>query len=145
MAAEARWKEARSGGQSVAARPDAARAKELHRAKGPVGGARAGCAAGAISATIGGFDLPAPASPEGARLHSSVAQWQSIRLLTGGLLVRVQPEEPSLYSENLAVSGNRLDAAAATAGAKKAISGLSAASRRLLLMQLPGSTDCGGN
>jgi hypothetical protein len=26
---------------------------------------------------------------------SSVAQWQSIRLLTGGLLVRVQPEEPS--------------------------------------------------
>ena len=26
--------------------------------------------------------------------HSSVAQWQSIRLLTGGLLVRVQPEEP---------------------------------------------------
>ena len=25
---------------------------------------------------------------------SSVAQWQSIRLLTGGLLVRVQPEEP---------------------------------------------------
>ena len=27
-------------------------------------------------------------------LHSSVAQWQSIRLLTGGLLVRVQPEEP---------------------------------------------------
>src|SRR5215217_621373 len=29
------------------------------------------------------------------RLHSSVAQWQSIRLLTGGLLVRVQPEEPA--------------------------------------------------
>jgi hypothetical protein len=27
--------------------------------------------------------------------RSSVAQWQSIRLLTGGLLVRVQPEEPS--------------------------------------------------
>src|SRR6266508_4331231 len=26
---------------------------------------------------------------------SSVAQWQSIRLLTGGLLVRVQPEEPA--------------------------------------------------
>ena len=26
---------------------------------------------------------------------SSVAQWQSIRLLTGGLLVRVQPEEPN--------------------------------------------------
>ena len=26
--------------------------------------------------------------------YSSVAQWQSIRLLTGGLLVRVQPEEP---------------------------------------------------
>jgi hypothetical protein len=26
---------------------------------------------------------------------SSVAQWQSIRLLTGGLLVRVQPEEPT--------------------------------------------------
>src|SRR5262249_37293178 len=31
---------------------------------------------------------------------SSVAQWQSIRLLTGGLLVRVQPEEPLLF-ENL--------------------------------------------
>jgi hypothetical protein len=29
-----------------------------------------------------------------ACLYSSVAQWQSIRLLTGGLLVRVQPEEP---------------------------------------------------
>ena len=28
-------------------------------------------------------------------LYSSVAQWQSIRLLTGGLLVRVQPEEPA--------------------------------------------------
>lgn len=28
-------------------------------------------------------------------LYSSVAQWQSIRLLTGGLLVRVQPEEPT--------------------------------------------------
>ena len=27
--------------------------------------------------------------------YSSVAQWQSIRLLTGGLLVRVQPEEPT--------------------------------------------------
>ena len=27
--------------------------------------------------------------------YSSVAQWQSIRLLTGGLLVRVQPEEPN--------------------------------------------------
>ena len=27
--------------------------------------------------------------------NSSVAQWQSIRLLTGGLLVRVQPEEPN--------------------------------------------------
>ena len=30
----------------------------------------------------------------GAPPYSSVAQWQSIRLLTGGLLVRVQPEEP---------------------------------------------------
>src|SRR5262249_20350213 len=30
-----------------------------------------------------------------ARRRSSVAQWQSIRLLTGGLLVRVQPEEPN--------------------------------------------------
>ena len=32
--------------------------------------------------------------PEKSCLYSSVAQWQSIRLLTGGLLVRVQPEEP---------------------------------------------------
>jgi hypothetical protein len=32
--------------------------------------------------------------PERFRACSSVAQWQSIRLLTGGLLVRVQPEEP---------------------------------------------------
>src|SRR5207248_2326757 len=30
---------------------------------------------------------------------SSVAQWQSIRLLTGGLLVRVQPEEPLFRSD----------------------------------------------
>src|SRR3954468_8695107 len=30
--------------------------------------------------------------------RSSVAQWQSIRLLTGGLLVRVQPEEPLFAS-----------------------------------------------
>ncbi len=30
----------------------------------------------------------------GAGRHSSVAQWQSIRLLTGGLQVRVLPEEP---------------------------------------------------
>src|SRR2546423_7822554 len=29
---------------------------------------------------------------------SSVAQWQSIRLLTGGLLVRVQPEEPTFFA-----------------------------------------------
>jgi hypothetical protein len=29
-------------------------------------------------------------------LNSSVAQRQSIRLLTGGLLVRIQPEEPIL-------------------------------------------------
>jgi hypothetical protein len=28
---------------------------------------------------------------------SSVAQRQSIRLLTGGLLVRIQPEEPHLF------------------------------------------------
>src|SRR5262252_6947120 len=41
----------------------------------------------------------APIAPAGgARLRSSVAQWQSIRLLTGGLLVRVQPEEPYLPS-----------------------------------------------
>jgi hypothetical protein len=33
-------------------------------------------------------------SPCGRQPDSSVAQWQSIRLLTGGLLVRVQPEEP---------------------------------------------------
>src|SRR6516162_7271759 len=32
--------------------------------------------------------------------YSSVAQWQSIRLLTGGLLVRVQPEEP-IFLANL--------------------------------------------
>ena len=31
--------------------------------------------------------------------RSSVAQWQSIRLLTGGLLVRVQPEEPTSLRE----------------------------------------------
>ena len=30
--------------------------------------------------------------------YSSVAQWQSIRLLTGGLLVRVQPEEPISFN-----------------------------------------------
>ncbi|CUS02264.2 protein of unknown function [Candidatus Promineifilum breve] len=29
--------------------------------------------------------------------HSSVAQWQSVRLLTAMLLVRVQPEEPGHY------------------------------------------------
>src|SRR5215210_5140528 len=33
-------------------------------------------------------------SPLRSPAYSSVAQWQSIRLLTGGLLVRVQPEEP---------------------------------------------------
>ena len=32
-------------------------------------------------------------------LFSSVAQWQSIRLLTGGLLVRVQPEEPFTFND----------------------------------------------
>ena len=37
-------------------------------------------------------------------LDSSVAQWQSIRLLTGGLLVRVQPEEP-LFRSCFARSG----------------------------------------
>ena len=36
---------------------------------------------------------------------SSVAQWQSIRLLTGGLLVRVQPEEP-LFRTNQCVSSD---------------------------------------
>ena len=34
------------------------------------------------------------AAPCATRLCSSVAQRQSIRLLTGGLLVRIQPEEP---------------------------------------------------
>jgi hypothetical protein len=49
-------------------------------------------------------------SPRGARrravrsCRSSVAQWQSIRLLTGGLLVRVQPEEPTSPAK-LATSG----------------------------------------
>ncbi len=38
------------------------------------------------------LNVPSRAFP---RFRSSVAQWQSIRLLTGGLLVRVQPEEPS--------------------------------------------------
>jgi hypothetical protein len=33
--------------------------------------------------------------------RSSVAQWQSIRLLTGGLLVRVQPEEPAHKSNKV--------------------------------------------
>ena len=45
------------------------------------------------------YDLkvrPLDADSISARPHSSVAQWQSIRLLTGGLLVRVQPEEPVL-------------------------------------------------
>jgi hypothetical protein len=33
--------------------------------------------------------------------HSSVAQWQSIRLLTEGLLVRVRPEEFFLLAGGL--------------------------------------------
>ena len=36
--------------------------------------------------------------------RSSVAQWQSIRLLTGGLLVRVQPEEPNSLTNSIASS-----------------------------------------
>ena len=45
-----------------------------------------------------------------SRQFSSVAQWQSIRLLTGGLLVRVQPEEPApkqLQINNLQIEPNR--------------------------------------
>ena len=51
------------------------------------------------------------------RFRSSVAQWQSIRLLTGGLLVRVQPEEPisgfatiRQYVERLNVSRRKTSA-----------------------------------
>ena len=33
--------------------------------------------------------------------HSCVAQWQSIRLLIGRLLVRVQPQEPIARSPSL--------------------------------------------
>ena len=54
---------------------------------------------------------------------SSVAQWQSIRLLTGGLLVRVQPEEPissfapiRKYVERLNVGGTKISAIGAIAG-----------------------------
>src|SRR4030095_6189423 len=39
--------------------------------------------------------------------HSSVAQWQSIGLLTGGLLVRVQPEEPLHTKGLIEISGDR--------------------------------------
>src|SRR5262245_10543969 len=38
---------------------------------------------------------------------SSVAQWQSIRLLTGGLLVRVQPEEPTSLTNSEALGVGR--------------------------------------
>jgi hypothetical protein len=50
--------------------------------------------------------------------HSSVAQWQSIRLLTGGLLVRVQPEEPKrlMLSFWLSISCPRSARAAAFGG-----------------------------
>src|SRR6476646_4986592 len=44
----------------------------------------------------GGRLVVAPARGAESHQYSSVAQWQSIRLLTGGLLVRVQPEEPIL-------------------------------------------------
>jgi hypothetical protein len=44
------------------------------------------------SSAVGGEDRSVALSHG---LFSSVAQWQSIRLLTGGLLVRVQPEEPT--------------------------------------------------
>ena len=47
-----------------------------------------------------GFDIICNASQNE---HSSVAQWQSMRLLTAGLLVRVQPEEPFLYLFNKVV------------------------------------------
>src|SRR6185503_15014030 len=42
--------------------------------------------------------------------RSSVAQWQSIRLLTGGLLVRVQPEEPFSRSAKMAPQAIRREA-----------------------------------
>src|SRR5436190_21261218 len=35
-----------------------------------------------------------------SRIRSSVAQRQSIRLLTGGLLVRIQPEEPTSLTKS---------------------------------------------
>src|SRR5262245_26201824 len=52
----------------------------------------------------GGGTRPAPAKIgvrfRATRPRSSVAQWQSIRLLTGGLLVRVQPEEPNFLANS---------------------------------------------
>src|SRR5437773_12332291 len=40
--------------------------------------------------------------------HSSVAQRQSIRLLTGGLLVRIQPEEPISLTKSGTSDGGAL-------------------------------------
>ena len=40
---------------------------------------------------------------------SSVAQWQRIRLLTGGLLVRVQPEEPLSFKISAMSDGRSSD------------------------------------
>jgi hypothetical protein len=51
-----------------------------------------GCQAAAARAKI---FVPAAGGDVRRDQCSSVAQWQSIRLLTGGLLVRVQPEEPN--------------------------------------------------
>src|SRR5262245_52046376 len=55
---------------------------------------------------VRGTSCPPSGGPAALTRHSppysSVAQWQSIRLLTGGLLVRVQPEEPISRSAKLA-------------------------------------------
>ena len=54
-----------------------------------------GCAQALPSATIGVLVMRMGlAVATRTHLCSSVAQRQSIRLLTGGLLVRIQPEEP---------------------------------------------------
>ena len=57
--------------------------------------------------TAGRAKIFVPAAGGDARRDqcSSVAQWQSIRLLTGGLLVRVQPEEPTLAGARVGTSG----------------------------------------
>ena len=52
------------------------------------------CGACRVRFTIGFLSPPRSGAGDEAPACSSVAQRQSIRLLTGGLLVRIQPEEP---------------------------------------------------